>query len=155
MDIFTKIAVFSWKKNVSMTNLGSTIHYTYTSYNKYFRLCLVSEELRLNEISLFLQQYRCILIQSDEEMKGKQLHNSKDCLLEFLFMIFRTHYQQEIKRTRKIKQSAWAPRMSSSVAPVFVINICRLVFNVYCKFKKGQVCYRFMFYFKKEHRLIL
>ena len=36
------------------TNLGSTIHYTYTSYNKYFRLCMVSEELRLNEIGLFL-----------------------------------------------------------------------------------------------------
>ena len=40
-------------KNVSKTNLGSTIHYIYTSYNKYFRLCMVSEELRLNEIGLF------------------------------------------------------------------------------------------------------
>lgn len=39
----------------------------------------------------------CILIESDREMKGKQLHNSKDCLFESLFMIFRTHYQQEIK----------------------------------------------------------
>ena len=41
-------------KNASKTNLGSTIHYTYTSYNKYFRLCMVLEELRLNEIGLFL-----------------------------------------------------------------------------------------------------
>ena len=50
LDIFTKIAVF-WGKNVSKTNLGSTIHYTYTSYNTYFRLCMVSEELRLNVFS--------------------------------------------------------------------------------------------------------
>ena len=54
MDIFTKNAVFCGKKNVSKTNLGSTIHYTYTSYDKYFRLCMVSEELRLNEIGLVL-----------------------------------------------------------------------------------------------------
>ena len=52
--IFTKIAVFCGKKNVSKTNLGSTIHYINTSCNKYFRLCMVSEELRLNEIGLFL-----------------------------------------------------------------------------------------------------
>ena len=49
-----KIAVFCGDKKPSKTNLGSTIHYTYTSYNKYFRLCMVSEELRLNEIGLFL-----------------------------------------------------------------------------------------------------
>ena len=54
LDIFTKIAVFCGVKNVSKTNLGSTIHYTYTSYNKYSRLCVVSEELRLTEIGLFL-----------------------------------------------------------------------------------------------------
>ena len=54
LDIFTKIAVFCGEKNVSKTNLGSTIHYTYTSYNKYLQLCMVSEELRLNEIGLFL-----------------------------------------------------------------------------------------------------
>ena len=54
LDIFTKNCRFLWGENVSKTNLGSTIHYTYTSYNKYFRLCMVSEELRLNEISLFL-----------------------------------------------------------------------------------------------------
>ena len=35
MDIFTKIAVFCGKKIVSKTNLGSTIHCTYTSYYKY------------------------------------------------------------------------------------------------------------------------
>ena len=53
--IFSQKLPFSvGKNNVSKTNLGSTIHYTYTSYNKYFRLCVVSEELRLNEISLFL-----------------------------------------------------------------------------------------------------
>ena len=39
LDIFTKIAVFCGKN---------------TSYYKYFRLCMVSEELRLNEIGLFL-----------------------------------------------------------------------------------------------------
>ena len=52
--IFSQKLPFSvGKNNVSKTNLGSTIHYTYTSYNKYSRLCMVSEELRLNEISLF------------------------------------------------------------------------------------------------------
>ena len=51
---FHKNCRFLWGKNVSKTNLGSTIHYTYTSYNKYFRLCMVSEELRLNETGLFL-----------------------------------------------------------------------------------------------------
>ena len=55
---FHKNCRFLWGKNVSKTNLGTTIQYTYTSYNKYFRLCMVSEELRLNEIGLFLQQYR-------------------------------------------------------------------------------------------------
>ena len=55
---FHKNCRFLWKKNVSKTNLGSTIQYIYTSYNKYFGLCMVSEELRLNEIGLFLQQYR-------------------------------------------------------------------------------------------------
>ena len=56
LDIFTEIAVFCGKFFFSKTNLGSIIHYTYTSYtcNKYFRLCVVSEELRLNEIGLFL-----------------------------------------------------------------------------------------------------
>ena len=54
LDIFTKIVVFCGEKNVSKTNLGRTIHYTYMSYDKYFRLCMVSEELRLNEIGLFL-----------------------------------------------------------------------------------------------------
>ena len=51
---FHKNCRFLWEKNVSKTNLGSTIHYIYTSYNKYFRLCMVSEELHLNEIGLFL-----------------------------------------------------------------------------------------------------
>ena len=40
--------------SVEKKNLGNTIHYTYMSYNEYFRLCVVSEELRLNEIGLFL-----------------------------------------------------------------------------------------------------
>ena len=52
--IFSKKMPFSVGKNVSKTNLGSTIHYVYTSYNKYFRICMVSEELRLSEIGLFL-----------------------------------------------------------------------------------------------------
>ena len=43
---FHKKLSFTVEKNVSKTNLGSTIHYTYTSYNKYFRLCMVSEELK-------------------------------------------------------------------------------------------------------------
>ena len=47
---FHKNCRFRWKKIVSKTNLGTTIHYTYTSYNKYFRLWIVSEELRFNEI---------------------------------------------------------------------------------------------------------
>ena len=42
------------KKKISKTNLGNTIPYAYTSYYKYFRLCMVSEELWLNEIGLFL-----------------------------------------------------------------------------------------------------
>ena len=54
LDIFTKNCRFLWEKNVSKTNLGSTIHFTYTSYNKYFQLCMVSEELQLNEIGLTL-----------------------------------------------------------------------------------------------------
>ena len=52
--IFSQKLPFSVGKKVSKTNLGSIIHYNYTSYNKYFRLCMVSEELRLNEIVLFL-----------------------------------------------------------------------------------------------------
>ena len=51
---FHKNCRFPWEKTMfQRQNLGSTIHYTYTSYNKYSRLCMVSEELRLNEISLF------------------------------------------------------------------------------------------------------
>ena len=54
--IFYKNYRFLWEKYVTKTNFGSTIHYTYTSYmyKKYFRLCMVSEELQLNEIGLFL-----------------------------------------------------------------------------------------------------
>ena len=55
---FHKNCRFLWKKNA---NLGSTIHFTYSPYNKYFRLCMVSEELWLNEIGLFLQ-YRKLYI---------------------------------------------------------------------------------------------
>ena len=51
---FHKYCRFMWEKNVSKTNLGRRIHYTYMSYDKYFRLSMVSEELRLNEIGLFL-----------------------------------------------------------------------------------------------------
>ena len=58
---FHKNFRFLWEIFFSKTNLGSTIHYTYTSYNKHFRLCMVSEELRLNEIGLFLQQYRYLM----------------------------------------------------------------------------------------------
>ena len=59
---FHKNCRFLWGKNVSKANLGRTIHYTYMSYNKYIRLCMVSEEMRLNEIGLFLQQYRFMCI---------------------------------------------------------------------------------------------
>ena len=52
--IFSQKLPFFVENNVSKTNLGSTIHYTYTPHNKYFRLCVVTEELRLNEIGLFL-----------------------------------------------------------------------------------------------------
>ena len=48
-----KIAIFRGK-TMFQRHRGSTIHYIYTLYNKYFRLCMVSEELRLNEIRLFL-----------------------------------------------------------------------------------------------------
>ena len=48
--IFSQKLLFSVGKKNSKTNLRSTIHNTYTSYNKYFRLCMVSEELQLNEI---------------------------------------------------------------------------------------------------------
>ena len=51
--IFSQKLRFSVKKKCFRENLESTIHYTYTSYNKYFRLCMVSEELRLNEIGVF------------------------------------------------------------------------------------------------------
>ena len=54
---FHKNFRFLWGKNVSKTNLGRTIHYTYTSYDKYFRLCMVSEELRLNEIGLWDEKH--------------------------------------------------------------------------------------------------
>ena len=60
--IFSQKLPLSVKKIVSKTNLGSTIHYTYTSYSKYFRLCMVSEELRLNEIGLFLQKPSTIFL---------------------------------------------------------------------------------------------
>ena len=53
-EYFHKNCRFLCEKNVSKTNLGRTIHYTYMSYDKYFRLSMVSEELRLNEIGLFL-----------------------------------------------------------------------------------------------------
>ena len=33
---FHKNCRFLWEKNVSKTNLGSTIHYTYMSYNKIY-----------------------------------------------------------------------------------------------------------------------
>ena len=54
LGYFHKNCRFLWEKNDSKTNLGSTIQYTYMSYNKYFRLSMVSEGLRLNEIGLFL-----------------------------------------------------------------------------------------------------
>ena len=38
---FHKNCRFLWGKNVSKTNLGRTIHFTYTSYIRYFRLCMV------------------------------------------------------------------------------------------------------------------
>ena len=59
---FHKYCRFLWGKIVSMTNLGSTIHYTHTSYNKYFRLCMVSEELRLNLSAKYNCQSRIILL---------------------------------------------------------------------------------------------
>ena len=52
--IFSQKLPFYVEKNVWKTNLGSTIHYNFTSYIKYFRQFMVSEELRVNEIGLFL-----------------------------------------------------------------------------------------------------
>ena len=52
--IFSQKLSFYVEKKISKTNLVSRINYTYTLYNKYFRICMVSEELRLNEIGLFL-----------------------------------------------------------------------------------------------------
>ena len=50
-----RIWIFSQKLPFSVEKkLGSTLHYNYTSYYKYFRLSRVSEELRLNEVGLFL-----------------------------------------------------------------------------------------------------
>ena len=49
-EYFHKNYRFLWGKQCYKDKLGSAIHYTYTSYNKYFRLCVVSEEFRLNEI---------------------------------------------------------------------------------------------------------
>ena len=71
LGYFHKNCRFLWGKNVSKT-LGRTIHYTNTSYDKQFRLWMVSEELRHNEIGLFLQQYRCV------SHRGLCLQ-SKDC----------------------------------------------------------------------------
>ena len=46
-DNCLRIWIFSQKLRFSVEkNVSKTIHYTYTSYNKYFRLCMVSEELR-------------------------------------------------------------------------------------------------------------
>lgn len=44
------ICVFCGKKIVLKTNLGITKHCIHTSYHKYSRLCMVSEEMRLHEI---------------------------------------------------------------------------------------------------------
>ena len=53
-DIFTKIALFCGEKMFQRQIWEAKYTHTYTSYNKYFRLCMVSEELRLNAIGLFL-----------------------------------------------------------------------------------------------------
>ena len=52
--IFSQKLPFSVGKKCFKDKFRKNNTYTYTSYNKYFRLCMVSEELRLNEIGLFL-----------------------------------------------------------------------------------------------------
>ena len=63
---FHKNLGFLWNKNVS-----KTIHYTYTSYNKYFRLCMVSEEQR--PLPLVVQMHQTV---------------SEKCRVLFLQLIF-------------------------------------------------------------------
>ena len=46
-EYFHKNCRFLWEKNVSKTNWEGTTHCTYTSFSKYSRLCMVSEELGL------------------------------------------------------------------------------------------------------------
>ena len=52
---FHKNCRFLWGKNVSKTNLGRTIHYTYMSYDKYFRcgsLKSVSSDIIMGMITI-------------------------------------------------------------------------------------------------------
>ena len=47
--------MFDENKYCRPQKIGNRICFSYTSYNKYFRLYMVSEELRLNEIGPFLK----------------------------------------------------------------------------------------------------
>ena len=126
LDIFTKIAVFLWGKNVSTTNLGSTIHYTYKSYNKYFRLCMVSEELRLNEIGLFLQYYR--FVQSfieimplfSIEKKCKRLQWIF-CVLLYFFLIKYFHFSIIVSPSKGVNLSM------NIYLNSFHLNLCQVM----------------------------
>ena len=63
------------QKNVSKTNLESTIHYIYIHHMHI--TCMVSEELRLKEIGLFLQQYRFVF-QKNNILFLSQSSNDKE-----------------------------------------------------------------------------
>ena len=102
-DIFT---VSVGKNNVSKTNLGSTIHYTYTSYNKYSRLCMVSEELRLNEISLFryCDVYRVRNLLNRIHTRGmfasmSQITGSLFYYTEIQYSLYKTSHSQKMIET--------------------------------------------------------
>ena len=61
--IFSQKLPFSVEKNVSKTYLGSTIHYTYTSYNKYFRLLWFQRSCdSIKSVSSFSSLDICIFV---------------------------------------------------------------------------------------------
>ena len=105
--IFSQKLPFSvGKNNVSKTNLGSTIHYTYTSYNKYSRLCMVSEELRLNEISLFryCDVYRVRNLLNRIHTRGifasmSQITGSLFYYTEIQYSLYKTSHSQKMIET--------------------------------------------------------
>ena len=76
------------EKNCFKEKLRKYNTLTYTSYNKYFRLCLVSEQLRLNEIGLFLQQYRFSSFDHVTEPKGSILFERVHGIFDYVMHLF-------------------------------------------------------------------